>query len=265
MLSTDAFGAGLADRLVEDGVAIDPALRTGLPTTLAVAEVDAEGAATYRFYAAGTAAPSLEPAAAVAALPDDVAMVHIGTLGLVLQPLAGALRAVVEREAGCALVMVDLNCRPAAIPDREAYRTSLEATLTHTHVVKASVEDLTWLFPDTSPAAAARGLLELGPKAVLMTDGSRGAAAVLAGGDLEVTAPAVRVVDTIGAGDAFGGAFLAWWHRRGLTHDELADAGPVGDAVAFACLVAAKTCERPGACPPTLAELGSAAFGLPAQ
>ncbi len=87
-------------------------------------------------------------------------MVHIGTLGLVLEPLVGALRALVKHEAGSALVMVDLNCRPAAVPDREAYRISLERPLARTHVVKARVEDLTWLFPDVPPTAAARGLLE---------------------------------------------------------------------------------------------------------
>jgi fructokinase len=63
------------------------------------------------------------------------------------------------------------------------------------------------------------------------------------------------VVDTIGAGDAFGGGFLAWWSLRGLGRDELADTDAVRAATRFACVVAARTCERPGAQPPRLAEV----------
>lgn len=263
VLSGDSFGAGLAKRLTADQVIVHPDLTTELPTTLAIAELDPSGAASYRFYTEGTSAPSLTADAALAALPADVAMLHVGTLGLVLEPLATALRAVVKRVADDALVMVDINCRPALIGDRDAYRRSLTPTLQRTHVVKASVEDLAWLFPDTPPVDAARDLLDRGPLAVLLTDGGQGATAVLGDHQLHVAAPAARVADTIGAGDAFGGGFLAWWSRRGLTRDDLADAAVVAEAVHFACLVAAKTCERPGAFPPTLAELGPGAFGGP--
>jgi fructokinase len=65
-------------------------------------------------------------------------------------------------------------------------------------------------------------------------------------------------VDTIGAGDAFGGGFLAWWGARGLGREELADPAQVAGATAFGILVAARTCERAGADPPRLAELGGA-------
>ena len=61
-----------------------------------------------------------------------------------------------------------------------------------------------------------------------------------------------RVVDTIGAGDAFGGGFLAWWD---LHDHDLTDLDAVREATRFACAVAARTTERPGAQPPRLAEL----------
>jgi fructokinase len=70
-----------------------------------------------------------------------------------------------------------------------------------------------------------------------------------------VPAPPVRVTDTIGAGDAFAGGFLAWWHERGLARGDLAETDTVAAAAAFACLVAARTCERPGAEPPQRAEV----------
>ena len=107
---------------MQDGVALDCVVATDDPTTLALAELDEEGAATYRFYVDGTSVPGLTPEAALATLPERVEMVHVGTLGLVYEPTAAALEAVVEKVAGEALVMVDLNIRPLAVPDPEAYR-----------------------------------------------------------------------------------------------------------------------------------------------
>ena len=92
---------------------------------------------------------------------------------------------------------------------------------------------------------------------MLLTRGERGACVVTAEGDTEVAAPRVEVVDTIGAGDAFGGGFLAWWRRAGLGATDLTRGDQVIEATRFACLVAARTCGRPGASPPRLAELPS--------
>jgi fructokinase len=228
---------------------------TTLPTTLALAEVDATGSATYRFYSDGTSAPALEPGPALAALPPRVDMLHVGTLGLIMEPTALALQAVVEAVADRALVMVDPNCRPTFIPDRDAYRRSLAATLRYAHVVKVSLEDLDYLEPSLSPEDAARALLADGPAVALVTLGGEGALVVTASGVDAVPAPKIDVVDTIGAGDAFGGGFLAWWRLRGHSRAELADATALRGATAFACTVAARTCERPGASPPTLAEV----------
>src|SRR3954447_3814766 len=140
-LSSDRFGATLERMLAEDGVALDAVVRTMDPTTLAVAEVDAQGVARYRFYTQGTSAAGLTTEAALAALPDGVDALHVGTLGLALEPVAGAVEAVVERLAGRALVMVDPNIRPWAIADPAAYRARLERVLARTHVVKVSEED----------------------------------------------------------------------------------------------------------------------------
>jgi fructokinase len=91
---------------------------------------------------------------------------------------------------------------------------------------------------------------------VLLTRGAAGATVVTAGGDVHVPAPPADVVDTIGAGDAFGGGFLAWWRARGLGRRALADTELVVKAARFGALVAARTVERAGATPPTLAEIG---------
>src|SRR3954470_7545070 len=144
-ISSDGFGATIERLLAEDGVGLELVGGTDEPTTLAIAEVDAEGVARYRFYAQGTSATGLTTEAALAALPDAVDALHVGTLGLALEPVADAVEAVVERLAGRALVMVDPNIRPWAIADAAAYRARLARVLARTHVLKVSEEDVDWL------------------------------------------------------------------------------------------------------------------------
>ncbi len=254
-VSTDRFGTVLARMLAEDGVGLDPRLRTDSPTTLALAELDSASDARYRFYERGTSAPGLTPELALALIPDDLSILHVGTLGLVLEPMAGALEAVVNVVADRALVFVDPNCRPSAVDDEIGYRDRISRVVSAAHVVKVSADDLAWLRPGEGPLDAARAVRALGPAVVLLTLGGEGAVVVAAGGELEVPAPAVDVVDTIGAGDAFGAGFLGWWDERGLGVGDLADVALLRQATEFAALVAARTCARAGASPPARAEL----------
>jgi fructokinase len=251
-LSTDRLGATLERMLVLDGVGLSSTLRTDEPTTLALASLDADGVASYSFYAAGTAAPGLTPAAALAALPREVAALHVGTLGLVLEPLAAALEAVVARLAGRTMVVIDPNCRPWVIDAPDVYRERLEHVLQMGDLVKVSEEDLAWLDPGRPCLDAARALLAHGPKVVLLTQGPAGATIVSPRGDTPVAPVAVDVVDTIGAGDAFSGGFLAWWSSHGLGRDDLVRDGLVVEAARFAAVVAARTVARAGASPPAL-------------
>ncbi len=172
-----------------------------------------------------------------------------------MEPVAAALQAVVEAVADSALIMVDPNCRPTFIEDRESYRRGLAATLRYAHVVKVSGDDLEYLTPGKSLADSARELLADGPQIALVTLGGDGALIVTADDEHAVSAPKITVVDTIGAGDAFGGGFLAHWTINRRTRDDLQDAEAVRAATRFACVVAARTCERPGASPPRLSEV----------
>jgi fructokinase len=257
-LSTDGFGTRLERMLAADGVRLDAVVRTDEPTTLALAELDETGSARYRFYERATSAPGLTPEAALAALPPAVGILHVGTLGLTLEPMATALEAVVEELSGQALVMVDPNIRPWVVGDADTYRRRLRRVIGRSDVVKVSEEDLAWMEPQRSAAAAARMLLQAGPRVVLLTRGGDGVQVVTGAGDVPVPTLEVEVVDTIGAGDAFGGGFLAWWRAQGLGHEQLGDQAAVVEAATFGALVAARTVERAGASPPYLHEVAPA-------
>ena len=259
-LSTDRLGATHERMLADDGVRSECVVRSDDPTTLALASVDDDGGASYGFYTHATAAAGLNREAALAALPEHVAALHVGTLGLVLEPLASAMEAIVERLSSSTMIVVDPNCRPQALADPGPYRERLTRVLGHSDLVKVSEEDVGWLDPERSSLEAARALLELGPRAVLLTRGADGATVLSAGSETTVPAIPAVMVDTIGAGDAFGGGVLAWWVSHRLSRDDLARHEFVVEAVRFAAAVAAHTVAQAGASPPLLPE---AARGRP--
>jgi fructokinase len=254
-ISTDGFGRRLRQELEDDGVSTRAVIATDAPTTLALAELDAAGAAQYHFYAAHTSAPGLTIPEASAALPERMAAFYLGTLGLVLEPIASTLEALVQRLDDETLVALDPNCRPATLEDPAAFRGRLNRLLARTDVVKVSEDDLAWLAPDGDPVTAARDLLAQDDAVALITLGGAGAMVVTATKAIEVRSPPVEVVDTIGAGDAFIGAFLAQWRSRALGRADLGRLDEVEHAATFAARVASLTCTRAGADPPRLAEL----------
>jgi fructokinase len=255
-VGTDGFGRLLRDQFTREGVALSALEPSRRPTTLAIATLDRTGIASYSFYLDGTAAADLEYGALAKALPPDLSALYLGGLGLVMEPSGTSIEALVRASVPAeALVFLDPNCRPTAVTNEEGYRNRMSAVTRRADIVKASVEDLDYLFPGEPAAAAARDLLRGGVSLVLVTDGPRPARAFLPEKVLSEAVPAVAIADTIGAGDAFGGAFLAWWTERGLGRTDLRDGDLVGEAVRFATAGAALTCTRPGADPPTLAEL----------
>lgn len=255
-LSTDAFGRRLRDALAADGVELGLVGSTDDPTTLAVVQARTAGAADYRFYLDGTSAPGLGPEV-VERLGRPVAL-HIGTLGVALEPIGSTVESAVGRMPPETLVMLDLNARPAATPDRAAWAARVERLLGRVDVVKASVEDLRWLRPDDDAHVAAAAIAATGPRVVLVTDGAAPVRVVTDAWMRTVEPPRIEVVDTVGAGDAFGGAFLARWIGEDLDREGLADPDAVADATRFAVRFATISCARPGADPPTAAELAQA-------
>lgn len=255
-LSADRFGHDLRTRLEEDGVRLGMPVPLNLPTTLALAELDEGGAASYRFYFAGTSAPLVTAEDARAAFDAEATVLHVGTLGLVFEPMATTMEALVAGIGDDVLVFVDPNCRPLTIADRDAYIARLHRVLARADVVKVSGDDLEYLSPGVDGLAACSDLLALGPQVVLFTDGAETVhVLVRGGGSFSVEVPSVEVVDTVGAGDSFGGGFLATWVDAGLSRTDLADLPALRTAVERAVVVAGITCTRAGAEPPHLADL----------
>ena len=254
-LSNDAFGRELADLLVSDGASLELSSVGSEPTTIAVAEVDSAGLAEYEFLVEGTAAPNLTVDMVPKQLSRDVRAIHLGTLGLVLQPMASTLVELVHRERDGRVVMVDPNIRLGLAPEGE-YRERLQEMISQSTIIKASNADLAWLYPDMSYEDAADRILDEGGRLVVVTLGAQGAFAAHRGFHVAVDAVKVEVVDTIGAGDSFGAALLAWLHDHDAIQPDLyLEKEEVKAALEFACLAAALTCARAGADPPWKSEM----------
>jgi fructokinase len=265
-LSTDGFGKLLAACFAESGVDQRYTLPSSAPTPLALVHRTGDGDHTFSFYLAETAYADLT----VADLPElgaDVVAVSAGTLGLATDPPRSAIEALLERESERRVIVIDPNVRPAVAGGPAAFRRRLERWAGFAHVIKLSDADAQWLYPDGSPESVADALLARGARLVVVTLGADGALAKTAAADARVPAPTVRVVDTVGAGDAFGAAFLQWlWARARLAVDAVGalDQDELTDALRFAAALGALQCARAGATPPTLAEVEEFTAHLPA-
>jgi fructokinase len=254
-LSQDRFGRELADLLKADGASLELTTFGPEPTTIAFADVDTEGSAEYRFEVKGTSAPNLTLAMVPAEFAADVEALAIGTLGLVLEPMASTLADLVERERGRRLIMLDPNVR-LGLADEDGYRDRLKSVIAASTIVKASDSDLAWIYPGLALDEAADLILKSGPQLVVITLGADGAYGVHRDLRVRVSAQVVEVTDSIGAGDSFGAALLAWLHDHGLVRPELSlDEDQLRSALEYASLAASITSGREGADPPTKQDL----------
>ncbi|HEX8768164.1 MAG TPA: carbohydrate kinase [Jatrophihabitans sp.] len=255
-LSDDAFGRQLRAHAEANGVDLSYAVSAPEPSTVAVVSLDADRNAGYDFYRTGTADWQWRTAE-LDRMPADTSWIHTGSLASWTEPgatvIADQLRR--RRDRQPVVISYDPNIRPALLPDRQAAVDQVESMVELAHVVKASAEDLQWLYPGQDADDVLRRWGTFGASVVVMTDGSRGARFLA--GDQVGTVPArpVRVVDTVGAGDAFMAGLVNALLAAGYP---AAGAAAVPAAVAEAILVAALTCGRAGANPPTAEELAAA-------
>jgi fructokinase len=260
-LSHDEYGVLLARLLAEDGVDMSLVRWSDAPTPLAVVHQHDDGESTYTFHLTGTSLTDL-PVEAVPALPKHVLAIHVGTLGLAIDPPAAAYEALLDRESGRRTIVLDPNVRPAVFGDQATYCARFERLVRLADVVKLSAHDAAWIYPELEPAEVLERLLGLGPRLVAITMGTLGAVAASREGQAHVPGVPVTVVDTVGAGDSFGAALLVALAERDALEPRATrplDNALLEEAVAYAVTAAAITCTRRGAVPPSRAEID--AFG----
>jgi fructokinase len=258
-ISTDLFGRMIAEHAQTSQVDLRYAARCSRPTTLAfVRAVDDEP--QYAFYDEGTAArhwtyrPGSIPFA-------EIDAIHVGSTTLVDGGAAAQTLAMVEDAQGSTTISFDPNCRPDLIGDKAEYVHRMDRFAARADIVRLSDSDFAFLYGGSDHSGKAETLLAAGTGLFIITRGARG---VLAwhgqAGAIDVEAPRVEVVDTIGAGDSFQAGLLFALRTMGRIRAGLLaaiSAHELNRALAFAAACAAVTCTRPGANPPRLAEIGA--------
>ena len=260
-LSRDPFGTILRRHLERSAVGLQHVVAAAEPSTIALVEL-AAGHATYQF---SLGADFNWSAGELAFLPGGARAVHFGSLASWLPPGDAAIAEAVSRlrRDESALISYDPNVRPTLQPDHVSARHQIEQSIGLSHVVRASLDDVRWLYGQNADAdAVARRWLALGAGLVVVTMGADGATG-WAQGQLPVSRPAFQadVMDTVGAGDAFTSGLLDALARRDLLAPDrlvaLCDAALVADVIDDASRIAGITCSRPGANPPSRAEADS--------
>jgi fructokinase len=256
-LSGGFIGQRLKRALRDEGVGTESVVDIDAPATLSLIGLDAAGVPSYSFYGHG-AADRLLTAEALERIPDGVLAFHFGSYAMVVDPVAQTQRALVEREHRRSLIAYDPNVRLNVEPDLARWLEALNWMLPRTHLIKISDEDLDLLFPGRAAKDFAAHALAQGVRAVVVTKGAHGAAAWTASGQVRVPSPPVKVVDTVGAGDTFQAAMLAWLAEQGQLDVDSLTRMTVQDLAAmvgFATRAAAITCSRKGADLPRRAAL----------
>lgn len=266
-LSADPFGTVLRRHLERSGVDLLHVVQAADPSTIALVELSG-GQARYQFSARG--ADFQWSAGELAFLPAGARAVHFGSLASWLPPgdaaIAGAISRL-RRDGAVGLISYDPNVRPALQPDAASARQQIEQSVSLAHVVKASSEDLRWLYgPEAAAADIARSWLDLGAELVVVTTGAEGAAAWTRNGPPVSRPPfPATLADTVGAGDAFMSGLLDALARRELLalggRTALADPTTLAGILDDASLIAGITCSRPGANPPRRDEVDALSRG----
>ncbi|MGI5378724.1 carbohydrate kinase family protein [Streptomyces sp. CA-251387] len=250
-LSDDVFGRLFRAHLEASGVDLSYAVEAAEPSTLAVAELDAQGQAAFSFHAQNTADWQWTSGELAEVDLSGTACVHTGSLALVREPGAVVVEEFLATASRRTTISIDPNVRPLLVhPD--VYRARLAHWCGLADILRLSEDDLELLLPGTPPEQACDTWHAAGARLVVITLGADGALASLDGERLRVPAVTTRVADTVGAGDSFTAGLLHHLAARGSLGGRLADLGldDVAEACRFATRVAALTCSVTGPNPP---------------
>ena len=248
-LSSDYLGQRLRQVLRDEGVSDEYLVEFAAPTTLAMVALGANGSPQYSFRGEGCADRQLQ-LEHLPALDARVRGLHFGSFSLVVQPVADSLLALVRRESGKRLISLDPNVRLNPQPDIELWRQRVAEWVQHADLIKVSDEDLHLLYPGQAPESVLQDWLQHRCQLVFLTRGGDGAS-VFSRQHGNWSAPALKVVmaDTVGAGDTFQAALIAWLTEqqldcvegvRSLTREQ------IDTMLRFAISAAALTCGKNG-------------------
>jgi fructokinase len=258
-VSNDFLGQRLLQVLKDEGVSQRFLLEFAAPTTLAMVAVGANGSPQYSFRGEGCADRQLT-LEHLPTLGDEIRGVHIGSFSLVVQPIGDTLLSLVKRESGKRLISLDPNVRLNPQPDIQLWRERVAELVKHADMIKVSDEDLHLLYPDQSPESVLQGWLQHRCQLVFLTRGGDGAS-VFSRQHGSWSQPAVKVVmaDTVGAGDTFQAALIAWLTEQQLDSidglQQLTRA-QIDSMLGFAIRAAALTCSKTGPDLPYRQQLG---------
>lgn len=260
----DAYGDMVAGHLRTNDVMV-PLSADDQPTSVARAVIDSDGAAQYEF-ALDWSLPELAGAeGAPHFMLAGTTLLHTGSIATMLAPGAAHVRSAVMDAHPHATIAYDPNCRPSIITDVDYAREQAEKFVALADVIKASDEDLAWLYPGIDPKESARKWLAMGgaegPAVVVLTQGGDGPWAACAAGEVACDVPPVQVVDTVGAGDSFMAALLSTLVDRELDGAQrraglrAMSRETLAEIISYAARAAAITVSRAGANPPSRTEL----------
>lgn len=254
-LGDDERGARIRRHVEGYGVRLTEGSVGAERTSTATATLDEAGVATYDF--------DLEWRVGEQDL-DEVGHLHTGSLAATLEPGGSAVVGLMLQARQSATTSYDPNCRPGIMGTPEDARQRIEQCIGLADVVKASLEDVEWLYGDAPVEQVVELWCRLGPALALVTRGGEGAVVHLSGPDatIELEPKEVPVVDTVGAGDSFMAGLLSGLLDAGLlgspqARERLrrADLDDVVSALERAGATASFTVGRAGAAAPTRADL----------
>jgi fructokinase len=262
-IGDDEPGRRIGDYVEASGAHLVPGSISATRTPTAVATIADDGSAAYTFDLEWRLSGTPEVAPPL--------FVHTGSIAAVREPGCLAVAALLDAYHVSATVTFDPNVRPSLIIDRDLARERIHHLVERSDVVKVSDEDLRWIDPEHEPEWTARSWLASGPAIVAVTMGHQGSVAFCAAGKARVAAKPAKVVDTVGAGDAFMvGLVDTLWELDLLGADRRAALGQVGldaltTALEAASLSSALTVARAGADLPDRAALQAQSSSVPGR
>ncbi len=216
-------------------------------TTLAFVTLDEHGDREFAFSRKPGADTQLRFSELELPLIDDARAFHFGTLSLTDEPArATTYRAVAYAKERGKLITFDPNLRKPLWNDLETAREQMLWGLSQADVVKISEEEIEFLFGLSPQEGAKKILSEYGVKLVFATCGADGCwfENQNACGHVD-SLKGIRVVDTTGAGDIFGGSAVWKVLQTGKPPEELSEA-ELREVVRFACTAAGLSTTKPG-------------------